>query len=443
MGAALVLAACPGGGRPPGVDLPSEEVAAEGIPRAERPFLVDPLESYPLVPTPGPASEVRRAYAALQRTGEAPAARAAAADVLTRDPSFHPARVLGAQAELLAGAPQDAFDGVGEVVDELPGYTAALLVRGRAGEELGRVAEAYAAYRAASDASVAADERAAALRNRAVTIVAGRFRSALDRFRLLDAAEHLTRLEEWAPDAEATLEAARELASARGDRRAELDAVETLVERTPDRREFRVRRAELELAIGDASRGLELFRRLAEDYPDDPEIAESLEQAKFRWRLTLLPSHVEEIARKPQLTRADFATLVHWLVPRVRTARAHGEGRIAGDILEHPRRDEIARVVNLGLMEVDATVHAFSPEDPVLRETVLETLLRSVETLGGSASCLTVPLGPAPDTGVVCAAAARCGLLSRPEECLPGAETSGGEALELIRHTLQLFSARP
>lgn len=424
------------------MDLPPERAAAAGIPRTERPFLVDPLESYPLVPTPGPASEVRQAYGALQRRGDPVPVRSAAEELLARDPSFQPARVLAAQADLLAGDAQGAFERAGEVVRELPGYTAALLVRGRAGEELGRVAEAYAAYRSASDVSAAASDRAAALRNRAVTIVANRFRSALDRFRLRDAAEHLARLEEWAPDEEVTLRAARELAAVRGDRRAELAAVERLLEEAPDRRELRVRRAELEVAVGDASRGLELFRRLAEEYPDDREIADHVAQAKFRWRLTLLPPHVEEIARKAELTRADFATLVHWLVPRVRTARAQG-GRIAGDILEHPRRDEIARVVNLGLMEVDSTMHSFSPEAPVRRGKALEALLRAVERLGGAAGCLSVPLGPDPATSAVCTAAARCGLLSEPAECLSGATLSGAEALELVRHTLQLFSARP
>ncbi|MFP3940292.1 MAG: tetratricopeptide repeat protein [Thermoanaerobaculia bacterium] len=413
-----------------------------GLPRGERPFLADPLAGYPLVPTPGPAEEVRQAHRALRRTGDAAAAGAVAEELLARDPSFQPARVLAAQADLVAGDADGAFEGAGKVLRSHPEYTAALLVRGRAGEELGRVAEAYAAYRSASDVSAAASGRSEALRNRAVTIVGNRFRSALDRFRFRDAAEHLERLEEWAPDEEVTLAAARALAAARGDREAELAAVERLLERSPESRDLRVRRAELELAVGDASRGLELLRRLADEYPDDPEIAESLEQAKFRWRLTLLPSHVEEIARKAELTRADFATLVHWLVPRVRTARGHG-GRIAGDILEHPRREEITRVVNLGLMEVDATVHTFSPEDPVRRGRALETLLRAVESLGGPAGCLTVPLGPDPATEAVCAAAARCGLLTRPGECLPGATLSGAEALELIRHTLQLFTTRP
>ena len=40
----------------------------------------------------------------------------------------------------------------------------------------------------------------------------------------------------------------------------------------------------------------------------------------------------------------------------------------------------------------------------------------------------------------MCAAAARCGLLPEPADCLPGAPLSGAEALELVRRALRLFS---
>jgi hypothetical protein len=279
-----------------------------------------------------------------------------------------------------------------------------------------------------------------------VEIVANRFQDSLGRGRLEDAAGQLGRLERWAPDAEATLEASRSLAAARGDRRAELAAVGRLLERFPERRELQVRRAELELAVGDASEGLQILQRLADRNPGDRELREKLEQAKFVWRLTLLPAHVQEVSRSPELTRADFATLVHWLVPRVRTSRAPA-GRIAGDILEHPRREEIARIVNLGLMDVDPTLHTFSPERPIRRATAIAALLRAVETLGGPAACLprsvADSLGRSPTAETVCGAAARCGLLPSEADCLPGATLSGAEALELLRHALQLFSAPP
>jgi hypothetical protein len=47
-------------------------------------------------------------------------------------------------------------------------------------------------------------------------------------------------------------------------------------------------------------------------------------------------------------------------VPQIRTARP-GAAQIASDIVDHPSRDEIARVANLGLMSIDETLHRFSP----------------------------------------------------------------------------------
>lgn len=420
--------------------MPPEKPAFGAVPAADRPFLVDPLTGYPLVPTPDPAARVRAGWRELARTGDTGAALARAAGLLEEDSGFHPARVLAAQADFLEGDEASALSRLGPVVEELPGYTAAQLLRGRAAQGLDRIPEAYTAYRAAADASPAAAERAELLRERALEIVGNRFRAALDRGRLEDAAGHLARLERWAPDADGTLEAARALAAARGDGRAELAVVERLLARHPERRDLLFRRAELELAVGDASAGLQILQRLADRHPEDPEIRERLEQAKFRWRLTLLPGHVQELSGKAELTRADLAVLIHWLVPRVRTSRAPG-GRIAGDILEDPRREEIARVVNLDLMDVDPTLHTFSPEEPVRRVTALESLLRAVESLGGPAACLQAPLDRSPTWDAVCQAAARCGLLPEPADCLPGANLSGSEALELVRRALQLFSS--
>ncbi|HUF78036.1 MAG TPA: hypothetical protein VMR44_03870 [Thermoanaerobaculia bacterium] len=437
---AMALAGCPSGGRRPVPEVKPEEAAFAGVPAAERPFVVLPLHGYPLVAARDPAVRVREAWADLVRTGDAGAGREAAEELLASDPGFHPARVLAAQADFLAGDDAAALERLGPVLEELPAYTAAQLLRGRAAERSGRIPEAFGAYQAAAEVSPPAAQRAAALRGRAIEIVGNRLTDALARGRIEDAAAALARLERWAPEDGATLEGARALAAARGDLRAELTAVGRLLARAPDRRDLLIRRAELELEVGDASEGLQILQRLAAEQPGDRVLQEKLEQAKFRWRVGLLPANVQELSRRGELTRGDFAALVYRLVPHVRTARSPA-GRIAGDILEHPWREEIARVVNLGLMDVDPTLHSFSPERSVRRSTALLTLLRAVETLGPPAACLASPLGRSPAQESVCSAAARCGLVSEPADCLPGATLSGAEALELVRRALRLFSA--
>jgi hypothetical protein len=93
-------------------------------------------------------------------------------------------------------------------------------------------------------------------------------------------------------------------------------------------------------------------------------------------------------------------------------------------------------------MDVDATLHTFSPERPVRRTTALLALLRSVEALAEpAAACLPAALGRSPSQESVCSAAARCRLVSDPGDCLSGATLSGAQALELLRRALQLFAA--
>ena len=76
------------------------------------------------------------------------------------------------------------------------------------------------------------------------------------------------------------------------------------------------------------------------------------------------------------MTRAEYASLLYWLVPGVRSGAA-GSGRIATDILDLPsaRRREIARVVNRELMSIDTTQHRFHPGRTVNRGEALRALL--------------------------------------------------------------------
>jgi hypothetical protein len=127
------------------------------------------------------------------------------------------------------------------------------------------------------------------------------------------------------------------------------------------------------------------------------------------------------------------------------------EARIATDILEDPRREEIAQVVNVGVLDVDAGVHRFAPDAPLARGDALLGLLRVVSRgpgdpgkgggePGRGASCAAEIAGaPRPSSDLLCAAAARCGLIPAPADCLPRGPVAGREALELIRLGLDLL----
>lgn len=368
------------------------------------------------------------------------AAREVARDLLTTDPRLHPAAVLLAQTDFVGGLYGRAVEELIPITAELPGYLAAQLMLGRAAEELGDVLRAYAAYRAATEGSVAAGERAAELLPRALEIVANRVRDGLRRGRLGEAEAELGRLEEWAPGEAVTVESQAEVARAQGDEAAELAAVRQLAQLRPEEGGLLERWVDLELEAGDPATGLRLAEKLAAAHPHEASLQEKLGYAKFRWRLTLMPQRVQEVAGHAELQRGDWAVLLYWLLPAVRYGHP-ARARIAADILDDPRREEIARVVNLGLMDVNESLHRFSPEEPVKRVTVLASLLEILAGAEQPVACVqSMPSRPSAE--LACGTAARCGLLRRPDECLPWGPVSGREGLGFLRRTLELIEAR-
>ena len=403
------------------------------MPEELRPYLVPPLTGWPEPVAEPVAERLGGGFAAL-RQGDLDAARATAEELLAADPLFAPATVLAAQAGLVAGDPGDAVERLGPVAEARPGYTAAQLALGRAAESTGALVRAFAAFTAVVAASPdlhpVAAERLAALRPRVIEVLGHRVEDALARREPVRAAEALARLEAWAPEETVTLRSALGVAEARGDRPAELAALRALVPREPDDRALAERRGELELEIGDPRAGLETFERLADRYPGDASLAERLAFAKFRWRISQLPPKVAAAADAPELDRGDLAVLLYWLVPQVRYGRG-GSARIASDVLDDPRREEMVRVINLELIPIDRSLHRFYPDRPVTLGGALEALHRVLERQG-RAGCAGDGAPPGS-----CAAAAACGLIRAAEECPRGETISGAAAVELIRRTLR------
>jgi tetratricopeptide (TPR) repeat protein len=398
---------------------------------ADRPYLIDPLEGYPRAVDPAAQDRLREVWRDLMEEGDAAGAVRSAAAMLEQDPELLPAQVLIAQVELAAGGDRQVVERLLPVGDAVPAYTANQLRLGRAAERLGDLALAYAAYRAVEAENPLAAKRAGELKPRALEIVSNRLEEALRNQLPEDADKQLDLLRKWAPTETVTLEAARKVAQARGDRGAELAAVKELSTRWPSDRALQERRAELELEVGDPSAGLKIIQDLAALHPQDPALAAKLAAAKFRWRLSLLPQDVQEVAAKPELNKGDLAVLLYWLVSDVRNSRP-AAGRIATDVLDNPHQEEIVRVVNLGLMDVDPTLHRFSPAAPVRRSLALRVVLRMLARFG-KAACA--------DAGAasLCATAVSCGLVPSEEDCQPAVPLSGAEGVDLLGRSLKLL----
>jgi hypothetical protein len=434
----LAAAACVES-RPPAARpaVPPESAAAATI-RREGAYLLSPLEGYAAAVDPGRRESLKRAFDAMVSTGSVAPARQAANELLEIAPNLAPAKVLAAQADFAEGNNQAVVVRLLAVGDAQSNYTASQLVLGRAAELAGDVPLAYSAYRAIAARNAKAFERTGELHARALRIVGERLQAALrgnGPDRLAEAERDLALLRAWGPGEVTTLEGARALAVARADAKAELDAVKGLVARQPEDRALLERRADLELQVGDPGAGLKLIQDMADRHPDDPELREKLQRAKFLWRVSLLPADVRALGQKEELSRADLTVLLYWLVPQVRYAKA-AAGRIATDILDHPHREEIAHVVNLGLMDVDANLHRFSPEAPIRRGAALRTLARLLTSFGKPAACAESAGGAA---AAPCELAVQCGLVDGEDACQAGEPLSGAEALEWIRRSLVLL----
>ena len=404
------------------------------------PYLMPPSSGFPAT---ADAELLRRVDAAFQTElldGDVAGAEAAAAAALAIDPALAPADVLRAQAQLVARDPAGARAALAPVVARYPDYTAAQLAFGRIAELADDPAAAYASYRRISAALPLALDRAGELHARAVAAVAAQVEDAAGRSRLDEARERLATLFEWAPRDQATFEAARIVARAAGDPRAELQAVRDLLSSARSGDEALLeRRGELELEVGQPSAAIEIFEELARRHPEEPRHAEQVDVAKFRWRVANLPGEVRRLVDAPELTRADFAVLLYWLVPGVRAA-VISEPHIASDILDHPRRQEIMRVVNLQLMDLDQTLRRFNPNWRVHRVQALKALERVLQRAEPAPTCVA-PIGgnPSPSREAVCTVAAACGLIPEPADCLAEAGVSGAEASAWIRRTAALL----
>ncbi|MEE8524527.1 MAG: hypothetical protein V3T72_11400 [Thermoanaerobaculia bacterium] len=410
-------------------------------PVREQPFLLSPAAGYPLL---ADADLERRTAAIFERLriGDDLDSIAAEADrLLAEAAGYHPAAVLRAQVDTLRQDFRQAAERLSPIADELPDYLACQVLRGHVAELLGELQIAFEAFSAVAVDSEHAGARAAEIRPRAVEIVFHRLEESLQRGRLEEAEDHRRWLDEWVADEHLSLRAAFLILAASGDLEGELEAVCRLAELDPIR-DLLQRCGELQVEVGEPRTGLEIFERLVAEHPGDVELLDRLENAKFRWRLELLPPAVGDLDRKSQLERADLATLLFWLVPQVRSSQISNPP-IATDILESPRRDEILRVVSLGLMRIDEDLHRFDPEAPVIRLQVLAALLRLLETPDQRFACLdgTAARALAAATGWVCDRAVRCGLITESAECLPRASISGSQALELFRQSLSLLGS--
>lgn len=402
------------------------------VSEADRPFLLDPLAGFSQAVDAGRAERLTRSYRALVDEGQAAVARRAAHEMLDIDPRLPAASLLAAQVSFVEGQWGAARDLLRPVVHDFPTYVAARLLLGRTYEVLGDLGAAVAELQAIVGQNAIAAQRAGELLPAAEAALGEAVTTALAQGEVEAAQEHLALLAQIAPSSRATYLATAELAREQGVAERELAALRQLAALDAGEPVARQRRrAHLELEVGDAATALDLLQLLSKSAPSDAELRDELSAARFRWRLSLLPRSVSGVLSSDPLSRAQFAELLYWLVPEVRYRKPAG-GRIATDILDIPQQAAVARVVNLGLMDVDTNLHRFAPGASLNRLDALTALVR----LGRlrAASCFAAGGVASAET---CELAMACGLVPTEVECRSREPISGRAAAELIRRSLE------
>ena len=340
---------------------------------------------------------IEEGWKALER-GDVEAARAAAG----RAGSGPAAWLLELQAATVAGV-DDPIPGLQEMVQTSPQYAAAWLTLSVAAEEGGRESIAFDAARRGAD--LWPDDRwvrrATALHRR---WVGDRIDSARNEFqadRPDDALSTLTpvlaiepgnrdavflqvdalvalgefqraedSLAALPPDPE-VLRHAGGVAEARGDLIAAME-IYSSIEGDPEALLLAAAVAETQGAWQEA---MDFYAALP---PDWPERDTNLRLAKVRWRLSVMPTYVQDAMASPELDRGELAVVLVSLAPRLETLPG-GQVPLLSDIMDLPSQREILTAVRLDLLDTDLLEHRFFPD-----RTASESEIRhAVTTLTG------------------------------------------------------------
>jgi tetratricopeptide (TPR) repeat protein len=134
---------------------------------------------------------------------------------------------------------------------------------------------------------------------------------------------------------------------------------------------------------------LDVYTRLVAHGPGDEEARAGQRRAREGLESLAMPLEYRAIVDAPRVTRADLAALLAVRVQALRRAGA-GEPRVAVDITGSWARDQVARVLALGLMDVYPN-HTFQPGATVRRVDLARAAARTLDVLRWPAGAAPPP----------------------------------------------------
>jgi tetratricopeptide (TPR) repeat protein len=322
-------------------------------------------------------------------SGDADAAAQRYQKLLGRRPDLAPARTGLAYARLRAGRLQEAATGFASVLAIRPQDASALVGAGSAAFRRGDLDGAVAFYRSAQAAAPGdplVRRRLTALKLQATERRMGLAKAALDRGDTEAAAREYSAALEAAPEVAGVRLALAELLAGRGD----VAGAVSLLEADPSGdRPLRLRLASLLASQQEYGRALDVYRRLLASDPADAEAREGEKAAREGLEALSMPEEYRQIPEAARVTRADLAALLAVRVHGLGRLGA-GEPRVALDIGSSWAREQVARVLALGIMDVYPN-HTFQPGAVVRRADLARASARVLDRLGWPRAA-----GPAP-----------------------------------------------
>jgi tetratricopeptide (TPR) repeat protein len=313
-------------------------------------------------------------------SGDAEGAARRYQKLLARRPDLVPARTGLAYARLRAGRVQEAATGFASALAARPEDVSALVGAGSAAFRRGDLDGAVAFYRSAQAAAPGdplVSRRLTALKLQSTEHRMGLAAAALERGDSDAAAREYSAALETAPEVAGVRLALAELLVGHGD----VSGAVSLLEADPSSdRQVRMRLASLLLGEQEYGRASEVYRALLASDPADPEASEGEKAAREGLEALSMPEEYRQIPQAARVTRADLAAL---LAVRVHALGRLGVGepRVALDIGSSWARDQVARVLALGIMDVYPN-HTFQPGAVVRRADVARAAARVLDRLG-------------------------------------------------------------
>src|SRR4029077_9192898 len=137
-----------------------------------------------------------------------------------------------------------------------------------------------------------------------------------------------------------------------------------LLSSSADRPDVQEAVAEIDVGTGQYQDAIARYERLARNDPDG-RYARRLDAVKELFATANMPPQFLRALESEAITRGDLAVLMYWKISAVRFAQDLSTPPIAIDIGDGLSRDEIIRLIALGIYQVDPVTRQANPYGPV------------------------------------------------------------------------------